>query len=317
MDPLVNAQWVAEHLDDPDLRIFDTTMQINRFASLPYVRTGLREYRRAHIPGSRFLDLFQLHDPGRPRMTMTAPPADHFASVMGAAGVGNGSRVVLYDRRENMWAARVWWLLRSFGHDEAAILDGGWGAWQAGGHPECERPCDFRPGTFEPHPRPGLFVDRDEVVAAIDDPGVVLVNALGRRQHRGEVNEYGRRGHVPGSANLTAWEILDRETGCYRPLPELRAKAGALLDADRIIVYCGAGAAASSLAHVLVRLGHQQVAVYDGGLLEWCSDRSLPLERGGLTPDGRRTPPRPRAAALRPPTASRSTGSVRAGSCSP
>ena len=117
-------------------------------------------------------------------------------------------------------------------------------------------------------------------MAAIDDPHVPLVDALGRRVHRGEVNEYGRRGHVPGAVNVTAWEVLDRETGCYRPLPELRAKVGPVLDADRVITYCGAGAAASSLAHVLVRLGHPDVAVHDGGLLEWCADRSLPLQTG-------------------------------------
>lgn len=280
MEPLVAAEWVAARADDPHLRVVDTTMQINRIAFLPTIRTGLREYRRGHIPGSAFLDLFHLHDPDRPRMTMTAPPAAHLATVMGALGIGTGSRVVLYDRRENMWAARVWWLLRSFGHDSAAILDGGWGAWQAAGLPVCTTECRYPPAGFHPRPRPGLLADREEVLAAMDDPDVLLVNALGRRQHRGEVNEYGRRGHIPGSLNVTAWEVLDRETGCYRPPDELRAKVGSLMDARRVIVYCGAGAAAASLAHVLVRLGHPDVAVYDGGLVEWCGDQDLPLERG-------------------------------------
>jgi thiosulfate/3-mercaptopyruvate sulfurtransferase len=280
MEELVSAAWVAEHLDDPDLRVIDPTMQINRVAFLPTVRTGLREYRRGHIPGSAFLDLFELHDPASPRMTMTAPSAEHMAAVMGRLGVGNGSRVVLYDRRESMWAARVWWLLRAFGHFEAAILDGGWAAWQAAGLPECTSTCSYPATTFDPVPHPGLLVDSDTVRAAIGDPSVTLVNALGRRQHRGELNEYGRRGHIPGSVNVTAWEVLDRETGCYRSLDELREKVGPVLDSERVIVYCGAGAAASSLAHVLVRLGHPDVAVYDGGLVEWCADRDLPLERG-------------------------------------
>ena len=280
MESLVTAEWVADHLEDPDLRVFDATMQINRLGPLPVVRAGLREYRRSHIPGSGFLDLFQLHDPARPRLTMTAPPPEHFAAVAAAAGLASDTRVVLYDRRESMWAARVWWLLRAMGHDRAAILDGGWGAWQAAGLPECDIPCQYPPAPFHPDPRPGLLVGRDEVLAALGDPRIALVNALGRRQHRGERNEYGRRGHIPGSANITAWEILDRETGRYRPLDELRAKAGDVLAAERVIVYCGAGAAASSLAHVLVRLGHQDVAVYDGGLVEWCADRHLPMERG-------------------------------------
>jgi thiosulfate/3-mercaptopyruvate sulfurtransferase len=280
MEQLVSAEWVAEHLADPRLRVIDPTMQINRVAFLPTVRTGLREYRRGHIPGSAFLDLFELHDPDRPRMTMTAPPVAHFAEVMGRLGVGNDSQVVLYDRRESMWAARVWWLLRAHGHDDAAILDGGWAAWQARQLPECTKPCTYPATTFESHPRTGLLVDIEAVRCAIGDPSVVLVNALGRRQHRGEINEYGRRGHIPGSVNITAWEVLDRETGCYRSLPELRAKAGDALAADRVIVYCGAGAAAASVGHVLLRLGHRDVSVYDGGLVEWCANRDLPLERG-------------------------------------
>jgi thiosulfate/3-mercaptopyruvate sulfurtransferase len=280
MEPLVSVDWLAEHLDDPDLRVFDATVQISRVLFLPRIRTGEREYRRGHIPGSGFLDLFAVHDPDRSRLSMTAPTADHFEDVVGGLGIGTEHRVVLYDRRETMWAARMWWLLRAFGHDQAAILDGGWAAWQAAGRPTCDQPCGYPPAHFEAHPRPGLLVDKDEVLAAIDDPHVQLVDALGRRVHRGEANEYGRRGHIPGAANITAWEILDRDTGCYRPLPELRDKVGPVLDADRVITYCGAGAAASSLANVLVRLGHPDVAVYDGGLLEWCADRSLPLETG-------------------------------------
>jgi thiosulfate/3-mercaptopyruvate sulfurtransferase len=280
MEPLVSVDWLAGNLDDPDLRVFDATVLITKVLFLPRIRTGEREYRRGHIPGSGFVDLFMVHDPDRSRLSMTAPTAGHFADVVNGLGIGNQHRVVLYDRRETMWAARMWWLLRAFGHDQAAILDGGWAAWRAAGQPACDQPCGYPPAQFEAHPRPGLLVDKSEVLAAIDDPHVQLVDALGRRVHRGEVNEYGRRGHIPGAANVTAWEVLDRDTGCYRPLPDLRDKVGPVLDADRVITYCGAGAAASSLAHVLVRLGHQDVAVYDGGLLEWCADRSLPLQTG-------------------------------------
>lgn len=198
-------------------------------------------------------------------------------------GIGSGRRVVVYDRRENMWAARLWWMLRVFGHDAAAVLDGGWGAWRAAGGPTCRVPCGYEPATFVPRVRPELRVGKSEVLASIGNPRVCLVNALGRRQHRGEVNEYGRRGHIPGSLNVSAWEILDRETGCYRPLPQLRERLGAILDAERVITYCGAGAAAASLAHVLVRLGHPNVAIYSPGLMEWCADRSLPLEVGDPT----------------------------------
>lgn len=276
----MSVDWLAEHADDPDLRVFDVTLQVSRVLLVPRIRPGRREYRASHIPGGAFLDLLKVHDSSRPARSLTAPTPERFAATVGAVGLGSGHEVVLYDRRENMWAARMWWLLRAFGHDQAAVLDGGWGAWRSSGRPVCARPCRYSPDAFVAHPRPGLLVGKTHVQAALDDPTVVLVNALGRRQHRGEVNEYGRRGHIPGSVNVTAWEILDRDTGCYRPEPQLRTKVASLLDAERVITYCGAGAAAASLAHTLIRLGQPNVAVYDGGLVEWCADRSLPLQTG-------------------------------------
>lgn len=280
MDSLVSAQWLADHLHEPALRVFDATIQVRRRLGIPVVRVGRREWQRQHIPGSAFANLFALSDPAKPRRSMTFPTAEHFAAGIGELGVSSDTYVVIYDRRENMWAARLWWMLRAFGFDNAAVLDGGWTAWKYGGNPICTKPCSYAPSIFVPKPRPGLVVGQREVLDALDNPNVCLVNALGRRQHRGEVNEYGRRGHIPGSRNITAWEVLDRDTQRYRPLPELRQKAGNVLDHQRVITYCGAGAAAASIAHVLVRLGHDDVAVYDGGLLEWCADRSLPLELG-------------------------------------
>ncbi len=280
LEPLVSADWLAGHLSDPAVRVFDATVQVSRLLFLPIVRSGRREWRRAHIPGSAYADLLALGDPHASRYSFTLPVPEYFAAAIGKLGIGSEHRVILYDRRENMWASRLWWMLRFFGHDEAAVLDGGWAAWQAGGHTSCRLPCEYEPATFTARPRPELAVSKREMLDLIGDRRVCLVNALGRRQHRGEVNEYGRWGHIPGSRNVTAWEILDRRTGCYRPLPELREKLGPILDAERVVTYCGAGAAASSLANVLVRLGHRNVAIYEGGLYEWCRDRSLPLEIG-------------------------------------
>ena len=280
MDDLVSVQWLAEHLDDPRLRVFDATVQVRRRLWLPTIRSGRREWAREHIPGSAFANLFDLSDPDRPKSSLTMPTAEWFAARAGELGIADDSQVVVYDRRENMWAARLWWMLRTFGFDNAAVLDGGWTAWQQQSYAVCTTPCVYPPATFHATARPEMLVDKQAVLAALEDPNVVLINALGRRQHRGEVNEYGRRGHIPGSRNVTAWEILDRTTQRYRALPELRSKVGSALQAEVVITYCGAGAAASSLAHVLVRLGHPHVAIYDGGLLEWCADRHLPLETG-------------------------------------
>lgn len=276
-DTLVEVGWLAEHLQDPNLRILDATIQIEPGAG---IRSGREDWERSHIPGSSFADLFALSDPDKPSVTLTMPQPAWFADAVGRLGVGDGTRVVLYDARENMWAARLWWMLRAFGFDDAAVLDGGWTMWRREGLPVCARPCSYPSATFAPRPREGLVVGKDEVLAAIDDPDTCLVNALGRRQHRGEVNEYGRPGHIPGSRNVTAWEILDRDTQRYRPMPELRSRFADVLDAKRIITYCGGGVACASDAFALHLLGHRDVAIYDGGLLEWCADPSLPLAVG-------------------------------------
>ncbi len=276
-EDLVEPGWLASRLGDEWLRVLDVTVQITpEFVT----RSGRSDWEVAHVPGSVFGDLLGgLSDRAAPALMML-PGAEQFSREMGALGVGTGAQVVLYDARENMWAARVWWMLRAFGFDDAAILDGGWRGWTSQQRPVCSQPCAYPPAQFVARPRRGLFVGTQEVLAAVDDPGTAIVSALGRRQHRGEINEYGRPGHIPGAKNVSAWAILDKASGRYRPLGELRQMCAPMLDAERVITYCGGGIAASSLAFVLHRLGHPSVAVYDGGLLQWCADPSLPLEMG-------------------------------------
>ncbi len=276
-EDLVEAGWLASRLADERLRILDVTVQVTPEFVTTSGRSG---WAAAHVPGSAFADLLGgLSDRAAPALMML-PSAEQFSAEMGALGVGTGTQVVLYDARENMWAARVWWMLRAFGFDDAAVLDGGWRAWTSGDLPVCSEPCAYAPARFVARPRAGLFVGTQEVLDAIDDPGTTIVSALGRRQHRGEINEYGRPGHIPGAKNVSAWAILDKASGRYRPLGELRQMCAPVLDAQRVITYCGGGVAAPSLAFALHRLGHPNVAVYDGGLLEWCADPSLPLQTG-------------------------------------
>ena len=277
-EDLVEAGWLASRLADERLRVLDVTVQVTpEFVT----RSGRSDWAAAHVPGSVFADLLEgLSDRAAPALMMMLPSPGQFSEEMGALGVGTGAQVVLYDARENMWAARVWWMLRAFGFDGAAVLDGGWRAWTSRALPVCSEPCAYAPAQFVARPRAGLFVGTQEVLDAIDDPDTTIVSALGRRQHRGEINEYGRPGHIPGAKNVSAWAILDKASGRYRPLGELRQMCAPVLDAKRVITYCGGGIAASSLAFTLHRLGHPDVAVYDGGLLEWCADPSLPLQTG-------------------------------------
>jgi thiosulfate/3-mercaptopyruvate sulfurtransferase len=280
MDALVSTSWLAAQLGQADLRVLDCTVVLAPQAGGGYrVESGRAGWEQAHIPGSAFADLAgDLSDPDSP-LRFTLPTPARFADAMGALGVGDGNRVVLYDSRVNMWAARVWWMLRAFGFDDAAVLDGGWRAWTTDGRPTSTEAPDWPPATFTARPRSGLFVGKDMVRAAVDSGRTCLVNALDQAQHRGETQHYARPGHITGSANVPAAELVDPTTHRYRPLDELRvAFADVARNGERVITYCGGGIAASSDAFVLHLLGHDDVAVYDNSLSEWAADPSLPME---------------------------------------
>ena len=280
MDALVSTSWLASQLGQADLRVLDCTVLLAPQPAGGYrVESGRAAWEQAHIPGSAFADLAaDLSDPQSP-LRFTMPTPERFAQAMGALGVGDTNRVVLYDSRANMWAARVWWMLRAVGFDSAAVLDGGWRAWTTDGRPTSTEAADWPTATFTARPRPDLFVGKDTVAAAIESGQTCLVNALDRAQHRGETQHYARPGHIAGSANVPAMELVDQATHRYRPLDELRAAFADVTGRDaRVITYCGGGIAASSDAFVLHLLGHDDVAVYDNSLSEWAVDPALPME---------------------------------------
>jgi thiosulfate/3-mercaptopyruvate sulfurtransferase len=202
---------------------------------------------------------------------------------MSRYGVGEGVRVVLYDRFVNMWAARVWWMLRVFGFDGAAVLNGGWKKWTREGRPVAtdDGTCPSR--EFTARPRPELVANRGSVLAALGEDGACVLNALTEEQHRGTGGvSYGRPGRIAGTGNVPARDLVDPETHAYLPDDALRAKfaAAGALDAKRVVTYCGGGIAASSDALALALLGRADVAVYDASLSEWATDPSLPMEQG-------------------------------------
>ncbi len=281
MDPLLSTDRLAGELGADDLRVFDCTVFLRRDGDRPYrIESGRTEFEAGHIPGSAFLDqVAELSDPASD-LRFTALSADGLAAAFAARGVGDDTRVVLYDRAFNMWATRVWWLLRSIGFDRAAVLDGGWRAWTTDGREQATGPgAEHGPDDLTARPRSGLIVGRPEVEAATTDDAVCLVNALSPQVHDGTDTSYGRAGHIPSSTNVYAVSLVDPETHRYRPVEELRATfTGAGVDDGRIITWCGGGIAATSDAFVLTALlGHDDVGIYDGSLSEWVA-ADLPLE---------------------------------------
>ncbi|HSN55058.1 MAG TPA: sulfurtransferase [Candidatus Sulfomarinibacteraceae bacterium] len=277
LDSLVTTEWLSEHLGDPDLVVLDCTVvvQRNEDGSVDVVN-GRANYEGGHIPSAGFADLLGDLSDTESELQFAVPAPEEFASAMEALGVGDDTRVVLYDATGSPWAARVWWMLRWIGFDQAALLDGGLAAWTAEDRPLSTDPVERPAGTLTVAVRPHLIADRDEVLAAINDPGVHIVDVLPEPHYRGEMAMYARAGHIPGAANIPVVGLTD-ETGHYRSLDELAAMHPTDHGA-RYITYCGGGIAASSSAFVMTRLGYTDVAVYTASLQEWAADPELPME---------------------------------------
>lgn len=277
---LVETDWLEAHLGEPSLRILDCTVFLRPVEGGVRPESGRAEWARGHVPGSGFADLLGDLSARDTPLPVMMPTAEQFAAAMSRYGVGDGTTVLLYDASMNMWAARVWWMLRAFGFDEAAVLNGGWRKWTAEGRPVSTSDPVHPAARFTPRPRAGCIASKDEVFAAIDDSSIRLVNALSAEEHAGKVTRTRRAGHIPGSVNVPAGSLVDPISHAYLSRDELQrrfAQAGAL-ERETVITYCGGGIAACSDALALSMLGQRNVAVYDGSLAEWASDPTLPLE---------------------------------------
>jgi thiosulfate/3-mercaptopyruvate sulfurtransferase len=279
---LVDAAWLHAHLDDPNVRILESTVHLRREGDRMVRVSGRAEFDEGHIPSAQFADLIEALSDTTSPLAFTMPPADQFAREIGRLGVGDGHRVICYDRAQGMWATRLWWMFRAFGYDNVAVLNGGYRAWLAAGYPVETISRTPTPAVFTPRPRPELIASKQEVLAAIDDGAVCTINALAPEVHRGEAGTYPRRGRIPNSVNVPATSLFDPETGLIRPPAELKAAFDAIgaMSRERVITYCGGGIAATLDAFALTLLGHPNVAVYDGSLTEWMADESLPVQVG-------------------------------------
>ena len=281
---LIDTETLERQLGDPALRVLDCTTHLIPDPKITYqVVPGRADFEKGHIPGAQFVDLqADLSDNGH-RFRFMKPSAEAFAAAMRRFGVGEGTRVVTYSTTTPQWATRVWWLLRVFGFDDAAVLDGGWQKWAREGRPVETGPAKPRPpGTFVVREQRPLMVGKDEVLHAIGDSGVCTLNALAPEVHAGTGgNNYGRLGRIKGSVNVPAAHLLDPATGNFLPPAELRRRFEAVGAFDKeVITYCGGGIAASADALALVMLGHPNVRLYDASMSEWAVDPSLPMETG-------------------------------------
>lgn len=282
--PLVTPAWLAAHLSDPAVRVFDTTVYLRPnpegYGYLP--ESGESKWREGHIPGSGFLDIIKRFSDPDAKVGFMMPEPEVFARLAGEAGIGDDTAVILYSTGSVMWATRFWWMLRSMGFDNVAVLDGGWDRWCREGYPVSQAQTLPGPARFTPRPRPRLWANKADMVAAITDHSVCTINALAPETYAGDKNVYGRAGHIPGSHNVFYNTLIDERDGTFWPAQTLRARfepVGAF-DRPRVIAYCGGGISATMDALALTLAGHPDIAVYDGSMSEWVADEALPLVTG-------------------------------------
>ncbi len=274
MDDLVTTGWLAQHLGAPDLAILDASMFMPDDQ-----RDPAAEFAEAHIPGARFLDIEALSDASHTAPHML-PGAAAFGAAMRALGVGRDDRIIVYDNSPLRSAARGWFMLRHFGADRVAILDGGFQKWRAEHRRAEQGPAPPRTVRFD-------AVERSEIVTKhmlLAGPGLPILDARGRGRFDGSEDDPRpgvAPGHVPGARNLP-FGALYRDDGTLRPDEELRvAFTAAGIDPQMpFIATCGSGVTANSLIFAARRLGGRDARLYDGSWSEWGADPATPKARG-------------------------------------
>ena len=276
--PIVTAQWLKSHLAAPDVRVLDCTWYM---PSEP--RTGRQAYDGHHIPGARFFDIDDIADTDSPLPHMLPQP-EKFSSRVRRLGLGDGHRVICYDQNNFLASARVWWMFRVMGHEDVAVLDGGFEGWRASGGEVEDLPPHFHADRhFTVRPRRDLVRDIDQMKQALAGAAQV-VDARSAPRFKGEVEEPRpglRKGHMPGAINVPYGDVLN--SGFLKPEAEIReifANAG--VDLSRpIINTCGTGVTAAVLALAQSLAGHDDAAVYDASWCEWgLPQAATPVEAG-------------------------------------
>jgi thiosulfate/3-mercaptopyruvate sulfurtransferase len=262
---LVDSDWLERHMNDPDLRIIDCNVRMTPKAEGGYaIDKGLFDWQAAHIPNSCFIDLVD---------ELAAPH-----------GIGNAHRVALYSRGANYWATRLFLMFRAMGHGKVQVLNGGWDKWVAEHRPVTIAAPRWPAASFKAKPKAGQIIGKDDVRAALGRKDTRIINALAPDVHSGAKVPYARPGHIAGSVNVYAMDLIDPKTKTFLPAAELRKKFAPVkaMKAKRVITYCGGGISATTDSFALMLLGHKNVALYDGSMTEWAADPTLPMETGPM-----------------------------------
>ena len=283
---LVETSWLANHLNDPHIRIVDMrgyvrTVEHDGVQDALYI--GARdEYEREHIPGALYIDWSSdIIDPDDSIEAQIAPP-DRFAQLMEQLGIGDQHLVVAYDAHPaSQFATRLWWALNYYGHDQVVVLNGGLPKWQRENRPIVDTTPTFPPATFTPKVQPQLRATAQDILAMLGQRNVTLIDAREPGQYNGTlVRGHGRPGHIPGALNVPREELIDPSTGTFRSNDELNQvfSSAGVTPQEHVVAYCNGGVAATTILFSLAMLGYSKLTNYDGSWNEWGKRQDLPTE---------------------------------------
>lgn len=278
---LVDPDWLQLHLGDPKVRIFDCTMvRVAQPSGASIWESGEQKWRASHIPGAGFLNMVEELSAPSGSVPYGLPAYETIAALLSSRGVASDATVVLYGDGGQSVVHRVWWVLFASGVADVRVLDGGWQNWKSEDRPVESGEPAFPNAEFVGQPRPDIRIERNVVADLVGDPEKCLIHSLTVEQFCGTGGQvYGRPGRIPGSVSVPAASLIDAETARFHPvekLTEIFSKVGAD-KAETIIPYCGGGIAACTVFFALALLGYDNVRLYDGSLIDWASDPSLPL----------------------------------------
>ena len=276
---LTETDELAAELDAPDIVIIDASWHMPGEG-----KDARADYLAEHIPGAIFFDIDEIADT-KSVLPHMLPPPEKFSSRMRSMGIGDGSRIVVYDQQGIYSAARVWWTFRVMGVEDVTVLNGGLPKWKREGLPlESGEPRLRSTRHFTSRRNADLVRDVSDMKSILQDHSAEIVDARSAERFAGRVPEPRpglRSGHIPGAHNLPYGRLLKQDSTLKSPaeLEALFNKAGVDLSKP-VVTSCGSGITASVLALALAVIGHRRTAVYDGSWSEWGADQSLPIETG-------------------------------------
>lgn len=277
---LVSTDWLAQHLNDENLRLIDIRGHVLPATEPPpHYFNHEADYLDSHLPNAVFVDwVREITDPADPRHARIAPP-DRFSGVMQRLGLTPSSQVVAYDDAHGMFAARLWWALHYYGFHQVAVLDGGWQKWLAEGRATSSEIPTVAPSDIQAVPDPTWFYSDDQVLAALGSD-IVLLDVRSEGEFNGQASRAERAGHIPGAVNLPRAQLLSPD-GTLLPLRLLHEQlinVGLTDPNQQIVTYCNGGVSASYGMLALKAAGYRHIAVFDGSWKAWGSDKSKPIE---------------------------------------